>query len=205
VYLKNNYQRKWLFLSSLFFGISALCIAEQYWIIIFLIVAVILFKPILPLDIFAILFGLIMPYYLVSSIGFLSNFSCDFYNIWQFWVIKNRNLDFHWLKDGPEVLLLLLLLILVFVGVLRIIGSYFRLNVETRRSKLAILIFGIYLISLFFVRFKDYAHFFIVASIPISIFISSFYEGNKWRKWKEFLNFSTLLILIYTLFRNSTF
>jgi len=204
LYIKNNYQRKWLFLSALFFGMSALCIAEHYWVIIFLIFAIILFKPILPLDIFAILFGLTMPYYLVSAIGYLSNFSYDFYNTWEFWVIRNKTLDFHWLKDGPEILLLFLLLIFVFVGVLQVVGSYFRSNVETRRSKLAMLIFGFYVLSIFFIRFKDYSHYFIVASIPVSIFISGFYEGNKWRKWKEFLHLSTLLFLLYTLFRNST-
>lgn len=203
LYIKNNYQRKWLFLGALFFGVSALCIAEHYWVIVFLIVAVILFKPIMPLDIFAIIFGLAMPYYLVSAIGYLFNFNLDFFNTWQFWVIQNKRLDFHWLKDGPEILLLILVLVFVFVGVLQIIGSYFRSNVETRRSKLAMLIFGLYVLVIFFIRFKDYSHYFIISAIPTSIYISNFFEGSKWKKSKETLHLTILAFLIYTLIRNS--
>ena len=56
MFIKNNYDRRWLFLSALFYGMAALCIPEHFWVIVFLIVIVILFKPILPVDIFAILF-----------------------------------------------------------------------------------------------------------------------------------------------------
>ena len=202
LFIKNNYNRIWLFLGSLMFGLSALCIPEHFWVIVFLIAIVILFKPILPVDIFAIVFGLLMPYYVVSSIGYLFSFKFDFYNSWQFWVLKNRVIDFHWLKNGPEILLIIALLIFVFVGVLQVIGSYFRSNVDTRRSKLAMLVFGIYVIAIFLLRFKDYGHYFIIASIPASVFISSFYEGKSWKKWKEFLNVVTLVLLVYTLFRN---
>lgn len=202
LFIKNNYNRISLFLGSLMFGLSALCIPEHFWVIVFLIAIVILFKPILPVDIFAIVFGLLMPYYVVSSIGYLFSFKFDFYNSWQFWVLKNRLIDFHWLKNGPEILLIIALLIFVFVGVLQVIGSYFRSNVDTRRSKLAMLVFGIYVIAIFLLRFKDYGHYFIIASIPASVFISSFYEGKSWKKWKEFLNVVTLVLLVYTLFRN---
>ena len=201
LYIKNNYDRRWLFLSSLFFGISALSIPEHFWIIVFLIVIVVLFKPILPVDIFAIIFGLLMPYYVVSSIGFLFSFQFSFSNTWQFWVLKNKVIDFHWLKDGPDVLLIFIMMVFVFVGVLQVVGSYFRSNVETRKSKLAMLVFGIYSIIIFLMRFKDYGHYFILASVPSAVFISSFYEGKNWKKWKEFLNMTTLLFLIYTLLR----
>ena len=202
LFIKNNYDRRWLFLGALMFGISALCIPEHFWVIVFLIAMVILFKPILPVDIFAIVFGLFMPYYVVSSIGYLFSFKFDFYNSWQFWVIKSKVIDFHWFKNGPEILLIITLLVFVFVGVLQVIGSYFRSNVDTRRSKLAMLVFGIYVTAIFFLRFKDYSHYFIIASVPASVFISSFYEGKSWKKWKEFLNIITLIFLVYTLFRN---
>lgn len=201
MFIKNNYDRRWLFLSALFYGMAALCIPEHFWVIVFLIVIVILFKPILPVDIFAILFGLLMPYYIVSSIGFLFSFEFNFNNTWQFWILKNKEIDFHWLKDGPEILLIFVLLIFVFVGVLQVVGSYFRSNVETRRSKLAMLVFGIYVTAIFLLRFKDYSNYFIIASVPSAVFISSFYEGKNWKKWKEFLNLVTLLFLIYTLIR----
>ena len=201
LFIKNNYDRRWLFLSSLFFGLAALCIPEHFWVIVFLIVIVILFKPILPVDIFAIIFGLLMPYYIVSSIGFLFSFQFSFNNTWQFWVIKNKALDFHWFKDGPEILLVVILLVFVFVGVLQVVGSYFRSNVETRRSKLAMLVFGMYVTAIFLLRFKDYSNYFIIASVPAAVFISSFYEGKNWKKWKEFLNIVTLIFLIYTLLR----
>lgn len=201
LFIKNNYDRRWLFLSALFFGLAALCIPEHFWVIVFLIVIVILFKPILPVDIFAIIFGLLMPYYIVSSIGFLFSFQFSFNNTWQFWIIKNKALDFHWLKDGPEILLVVILLVFVFVGVLQVVGSYFRSNVETRRSKLAMLVFGMYVTAIFLLRFKDYGNYFIIASVPAAVFISSFYEGKNWKKWKEFLNIVTLLFLVYTLLR----
>ncbi len=204
LFIKNNYNRIWLFLGSLMFGLSALCIPEHFWVIVFLIAMVILFKPILPVDIFAIVFGLLMPYYVVSSIGYLFSFKFDFFNSWQFWVLKNKRIDFHWFKNGPEILLIVTLLVFVFVGVLKVIGSYFRSNVDTRRSKLAMLVFGIYVIAIFLLRFKDYGHYFIIASVPASVFISSFYEGKSWKKWKEFLNIMTLVFLVYTLFRNIT-
>lgn len=201
LFIKNNYNRIWLFLSSLFFGIAALSIPEHFWIIVFLVVIVVLFKPILPVDIFAIIFGLLMPYYIVSSVGFLFSFNFSFSNTWQFWVLKTKTIDFHWLKDGPEILLIFILLIFVFVGVLQVVGSYFRSNVETRKSKLAMLVFGIYSMIIFLMRFKDYSNYFILASVPSAVFISSFYEGKNWKKWKEFLNLMTLIFLIYTLFR----
>jgi hypothetical protein len=78
IFIKNNYNRRWLFLSALMFGLAALCIPEHFWVIIFLIAIVVLFKPILPVDIFAIVFGLLMPYYVVSSIGYLFSFKFDF-------------------------------------------------------------------------------------------------------------------------------
>ncbi len=201
LFIKNNYNRIWLFLSSLFFGIAALSIPEHFWIIVFLVVIVVLFKPILPVDIFAIIFGLLMPYYIVSSVGFLFSFNFSFSNTWQFWVLKTKTIDFYWLKDGPEILLIFILLIFVFVGVLQVVGSYFRSNVETRKSKLAMLVFGIYSMIIFLMRFKDYSNYFILASVPSAVFISSFYEGKNWKKWKEFLNLMTLIFLIYTLFR----
>ena len=201
LFIKNNYDRRWLFLSSLFFGLAALCIPEHFWVIVFLIVVVILFKPILPVDIFAIIFGLLMPYYIVSSIGFLFSFQFSFNNTWQFWIIKNKVLDFHWFKDGPEILLIVLLMVFIFVGVLQIVGSYFRSNVETRRSKLAMLVFGIYVTAIFLLRFKDYSNYFIIASVPASVFISSFYEGISRKKWNELLNLVTLIFIIYTLVR----
>ena len=203
IFIKNNYNRRWLFMSALMFGLAALCIPEHFWVIIFLIAIVVLFKPILPVDIFAIVFGLLMPYYVVSSIGYLFSFKFDFYNSWQFWVIKNKVIDFHWLKNGPEIFLIIAMLVFIFVGVLKVIGSYFRSNVDTRRSKLAMLVFGIYVTAIFFLRFKDYGHYFIIASVPASVFISTFYEGKSWKKWKELLNILTLLFLVYTLFRNA--
>jgi hypothetical protein len=65
------------------------------------------------------------------------------------------------------------------------------------------LVFGIYVTAIFFLRFKDYGHYFIIASVPASVFISTFYEGKSWKKWKELLNILTLLFLVYTLFRNA--
>ena len=41
LFIKNNYDRRWLFLSALFYGLAALSIPEHFWIIVFLIVIVI--------------------------------------------------------------------------------------------------------------------------------------------------------------------
>ena len=202
LYIKNNYHRNWLFLGALFFGITALIVPEHYWILLFLIVAIILFKPILPVDIFAVLFGLIMPYYLVSAVGYIFDFKIHFLNAWQFWVIKKKVIDFHWFKDGSELLLLFILLLFVFLGNSQLIGSYFRSNVETRRSKLALIVFALYLTIIFFIRIRDYSHYFILGSIPYAIFMANYYSQGNWRRSKEIMLYLTMALQIYVVFRN---
>ena len=81
-----------------------------------------------------------MPYCVISAMGYLLSQNIDFQNAWQFWVLKSKPIDFHWFKNGPDILLLIVIIIFVLTGMLQIIGSYFRSNVETRRSKLAMLV-----------------------------------------------------------------
>lgn len=193
-FIQQNFQKSQLFVASFFLGISAICVAEFYWSIILLVGSVLFFKPIKAADVAVIVFGLFMPYYLVSSLGYLTSASIDFMTAWKIWIVKYEPVDFKWLSNGWDLLLILSFSLIAVFGLMKFYGNYYRYNVETRRSKLAMSVISGYLILVFLFRAKEYPVYFSTLVVPMSIYLSNYFQGDKLKFWK---NLTALMLLAY--------
>ncbi len=193
-FIKENFQKSQLFVSSFFLGISAICVAEFYWSIILLVGSVLFFKPIKAADVAVIVFGLFMPYYLVSSVGYLTSASIDFMTAWKIWIVKYEPVNFKWLSNGWDLLLIISFSLIAVLGLMKFYGNYYRYNVETRRSKLAMSVISGYLILVFLFRVKEYPVYFSTLIVPMSIYLSNYFQGEKLKFWK---NLTAMVLITY--------
>lgn len=184
-YLQQNFKITQLFIGSFFFGISAVCVAEFYWLITLLISIVLIFKSIKASDVVVIIFGLFMPFYLISSIGYLTSSTLDFMTTWKVWIIQYQPVEFNWLSNGWDILLIIVFAVVAVFGLIKFYANYFRNNVETRKSKLAFTVISGYLILVFLFRAKEYSVYFVVLSMPLSIYLSNYFKGDKMQFWKD--------------------
>jgi hypothetical protein len=203
-YLQENLKVTHLFLSSFFWGISALCVPEFYWSIILLITIVLLFKTVKPSDIVVIIFGLFMPFYIISALGYLTTSSIDFINTWKIWIIQYQPITLNWLSNGWDILLISIFGTVAIFGLIKFYAFYYRYNVETRRSKLAFTVISAYMILVFVFRAKEYSMYFGVLSMPMAVYISNYFKGEKLQFWKDLTAYILFGYWVWNLFHQST-
>ena len=199
-YLKENYNKTQLFLSGFFLGFAALFIPEFFWSIALLLGGVLIFKSINTSDVIVVIFGLYMPYYLVASFGYLFSTELNFMNVWKFWRVNQVVEPLSWGKNGLDWILMLSLIIVGLMGALKFYGAYFRYNVETRRSKLALSVIAGFIVMVFIFRSKQYENYFPLLAMPFSIYSSAFFEGRKLLFWKNLILILLMLLAMYKLF-----
>jgi len=193
-FIRESFQKSQLFVAAFFMGVSAICVAEFYWSIILLVGSVLFFKPIKAADVAVIVFGLFMPYYLVSSVGYLTSASIDFMTAWKIWIVKYETVQFRWLSNGWDLLLILSFSLIAVFGLMKFYGNYYRYNVETRRSKLAMSVISGYLILVFVFRATEYPIYFTALVVPMTLYLSNYFQGDKLKFWK---NLTAIVLLSY--------
>lgn len=199
-FLKTNYTKNALFISAMLFGLSAMCIPEFYWSITLLITCVVIFKPVKVSDIIVIISGLFMPYYLIASLSFLISSKLQFFNVWEFWIVLFKEVKFEWGKNGMDLIFIGINLVYGLFGLARFFGTFYRTNVETRRSKMAMAMISVFVTFIFVYKSTQYEEYFSLFTIPLSMVLPAIFEDKRNEFWKE-----TFLILWFVLLLTSMF
>ncbi len=200
-FIKNNYAKNILFISAMLFGLSAMCIPEFYWSIILLISSVIIFKPVKVSDVVVILTGMFMPYYLIASLSFLISNELQFLNVWEFWIVVFKEVKFEWGKNGMDLLVIGVTMIYGLFGLARFFGTFYRSNVETRRSKLAMAVISFFVSFIFIYRSNQYEEYFSLFTIPLSMVLPAIFEDKKINIWKEFFLLLWMVSIFISMFK----
>lgn len=179
-YLKGQYKRVDLFVAALFMGVSALSVPEFFWALVFLIVIVLMFKTTQAGEVFTIVFGILIPYYLISSIGYLASTELNFKSIIQLWNLKLTQVEIG-AFDIPSldwIVIANLMLIGIF-GAFKVFGNYYRYNVDARRSRLAMGFIAIFIVLIYLLKYEHYNVFFVFMSMPIAVYTANLFQIER--------------------------
>lgn len=176
-YLKGQYKRGDILASALFMGFGALSVPEFFWSIVFLLVIVLIFKTTEAGEVFVIVFGVLMPYYLISSIGYLASTTLNFKTVLLLWNVPIQAHEFSVPRLDWTVIINLILVALF--GVFKVFGNYYRYNVESRRSRLAMGVFALFVLVVCMFKYEEYANFFMLLSLPLSIYTSNVFQAER--------------------------
>lgn len=176
-YLKGQYKRGDLLASALFMGVGALSVPEFFWSMVFLLVIVLIFKTTEASEVFVIVFGVLIPYYLISSIGYLASTTLNFKTVLLLWNVPIQAHDFNVPRLDWTVIINLILVALF--GVFKVFGSYYRYNVESRRSRLAMGVFALFVLVICVLKYEEYENFFMLLSVPLSIYTSNLFQAER--------------------------
>jgi hypothetical protein len=176
-YLKGHYKRGDLLASALFMGVGALSVPEFFWSMVFLLVIVLIFKTTEASEVFVIVFGVLMPYYLISSIGYLASTTLNFKTVLLLWNVPIQAHDF--IVPRLDWTVIINLILVALFGVFKVFGSYYRYNVESRRSRLAMGVFALFVLIVCVLKYEEYANFFMLLSVPLSIYTSNVFQAER--------------------------
>jgi len=198
--LKDGYDTVTLFYGSLCFGAAILIVPDHLMILLFLIACVLVYKNIVISDILAIVFGLVMPYYLMKSLAYIFRWDLKVMHS-----VETTPIDMTLFGSGISLIFIkytvfALFSLFVIFGLLRQIGGYFQNNVNVRRSKLVVILFFVYSIFLMLIHWKEIRNFHLLSAFPSAIFLASFFSGERVPWWKELLNYILLASLVYSLY-----
>jgi hypothetical protein len=198
--LREGYSTVLLFYSSIAFGISILIVPDHLMILLFVLACVVVYKTIVIRDVLAIVFGLTLPYYVLRSLIFINGWDLSSMSN-----ITTTPINIEVFGSGVAGLFagysaFAFFLFLSLFGLIRQMGTYYKDNVEVRRSKLVVILFFVYSLLLMLLHWKELKSFHLLLAFPAAIFIASFFTGEKNYWWKELLNVCLLATLIYTLY-----
>jgi hypothetical protein len=158
------------------------------------------FKTIVIRDVLAIVFGLILPYYVLRSLIFI--------NGWDVSAVSNITttpLNIDELSNGilgvlTKYTVYISFLVVALFGLLKVSGNYFSDNVEVRRGKLVVILFFLYSLLLLVLHWRELKSFHLLTAFPAAILIAYFFTGEKRYWWKELMGWGLLMGLVTTLY-----
>ncbi len=195
-FLEKNYKKSLLLKASFLFGLSALTLSEFYWSFVLMISLIIIFKSVKLSDILIVVFGMVIPFYIVASLGYLFSWDWSISNNWRSWLLDIRSTGLDWTKSSLEIITLILLVMIALFGVIRQVRTYFRFNVEIRRSLLAMMVIALFLFLVLITRWYVYRDYFLVLSIPLSIYHSIFFKRERKNWWITGVWYLTFFVAI---------
>ena len=195
-FLEKNYKKSVLLQASFLYGVSALTLSEFYWAFVLMISAIIIFKAVKLSDILIIIFGMVIPFYIVASLGYLFSWDWSISNNWRSWLLDVRSTGVDWTNSGLDITTILLMVMIALFGVLRQVSTYYRFNVETRRSLLAMMVIALFLFLVFIARWYVYREYFLVLGIPLAIYHSIFFKRERKNWWISGVWYLSFLIAI---------
>jgi hypothetical protein len=198
--LRDGYSTVLLFYSAMAFGIAILIVPDHLLILLFILSCVLVFKTIVIRDVLAIVFGLVLPYYVLRSLIFINN--------WDVTTVSNITttpINIDGFGQGVAGVFTRYSVYLAFFtvavfGLMKVSGNYFSDNVEVRRSKLVVILFFIYSLLLLALHFRELKSFHLLTAFPAAILIAYFFTGEKRYWWKELMGWGLLLALVTTLY-----
>lgn len=195
-FIKEGYNKTFLFLSAFFLGITSLFIPDFYWSLVFLLLIIPFFKPISAADVLVIVFAVLMPYYLIASFGYLFSTDINFKSLLSVWREPTSSLQFLWTEHIWEYSLIGNLLLIGFFGVFKVGSTYYRYNVETRRSRLAMLLISLFIFLIVLVQFDEYSTYFHLLSFPLGLYTATVFNLNRPSNAIKMLFWLYILLLI---------
>lgn len=198
--LRDGYSTVLLFYSALAFGIAILIVPDHLLILLFILSCVLVFKTIVIRDVLAIVFGLVLPYYVLRSLIFI--------NEWDVSTVSNITttpIDIDGFGKGvfgvfSRYSVYLGFFAVAIFGLLKVSGNYFSDNVEVRRSKLVVILFFAYSLLLLALHFRELKSFHLLTAFPAAILIAYFFTGEKRYWWKELIALGLLIALVTSLY-----
>jgi len=196
-FLSAGYYRVFLFFSAFFMGISALAVPEFFWSLVFLVLMVMAFKASEALDVFVIVFGFLMPYYLLSSVGYLLGAPLDFKSTLLIWNgVKIPGTSFFHQLGLIEIGVLCFVILFGLYGSMKIFGSYYRHNIDARRSRLAMAFFSLFLLLIWLLNFQAFPDFFLLLCIPLSVYTSQAFQSEKGTLFRNILFYLYVVVVL---------
>lgn len=200
--LRDGYSTVLLFYGALTFGLAILIVPDHLMILLFVLACVLVFKTLVIRDVLAIVFGLVLPYYVLRSLIFI--------NGWDVSIVSNISttpLNIGSLNNVfgglfARYSVFVFFLVISLFGLIKQMSSYYTDNVEVRRSKLVVILFFIYSLLLLSLHWEELKSFHLLAAFPAAISIAFFFTGDKKYWWKEFLNLALLFALVVSLYFN---
>jgi len=88
------------------------------------------------------------------------------------------------------------LLLVSFFGVIKVLSSYYRFNVETRRSSLAMSLISAFIFLICVFQYDEYDSYFHLLGFPISLYTATFFKIETPSRLIKFLFWIYILILM---------
>jgi len=143
-----------------------------------------------------------IPFYIIASLGYLFSWDWSISNNWRSWLLVDRSSGLNWTNSYKDFIVICLLIIIALIGLFRQIGAYFRYNVETRRSLLAMMVLALFLLIVCAARWYIYKEYFILLAIPLAIYHSIFFKRENTNWWISTIWFVYFLVAISPIWLN---
>lgn len=198
--LRDGYSTVLLFYIALAFGLAILIVPDHLMILLFILACVLVFKTIVIRDVLAIVFGLVMPYYVLRSLIFINQWDISTVSS-----ITTTPINIDGFSNGimgifTKYSVYVTFLLVAIMGLLKVSGNYFSDTVEVRRSKLVIILFFVYSLLLLALHWRELKSFHLLTAFPAAILIAYFFTGEKRYWWKELMGWGMLVALVSTLY-----
>ncbi len=162
-----------LFYVALLFGLASMLVPETYWLLVYLIMAVLVYKTIQIQDVLAICFGVAFPFFLLYGFHSILAPENSNWGVAKILLVEQMQLkpvNRSWSTSAP----LFVALIPVLLGLIKGIGTYYQNNTETRRSLLMYALFTGFATLLFLFRLEVLPQFYMILAIPIAVYATPF-------------------------------
>lgn len=198
--LRDGYSTVLLFYSALAFGLAILIVPDHLLILLFILACVLVFKTIVIRDVLAIVFGLVMPYYVLRSLIFINQWDVSAVSNITTTPINMDSFGLGIMGIFTKYSVYVTFLVVAIMGLLKVSGNYFSDNVEVRRSKLVVILFFVYSLLLLALHWRELKSFHLLTAFPAAILIAYFFTGEKRYWWKELMAWGMLIALVSTLY-----
>lgn len=200
--LRDGYSTVLLFYGALTFGLAILIVPDHLMILLFVLACVLVFKTLVIRDVLAIVFGLVLPYYVLRSLIFINGWDVSTVSNISTTPLNVGSLSNVFGGLFARYSVFVFFLVISLFGLIKQMSSYYTDNVEVRRSKLVVILFFIYSLLLLSLHWEELKSFHLLAAFPAAISIAFFFTGDKKYWWKEFLNLALLFALVVSLYFN---
>lgn len=198
--LRDGYSTVLLFYSALAFGLAILIVPDHLLILLFILACVLVFKTIVIRDVLAIVFGLVMPYYVLRSLIFINQWDVSAVSNITTTPINMDSFGHGIMGTFTKYSVYVTFLVVAIMGLLKVSGNYFSDNLEVRRSKLVVILFFVYSLLLLALHWRELKSFHLLTAFPAAILIAYFFTGEKRYWWKELMGWGMLIALVSTLY-----
>lgn len=184
-----------IFYAAFLFSLAAMFVTELLAAPLLILAVNIIFKNVSLRDLLAIATGALLPLGMIWGISWMAGQDFSF-------PVPKYNLRLRIDMSLLRYLSLVMLFLLSAAGLFKSSLNYLKNNIKTRRINLLFVSLLAFSLLIVLVRYTNIKIYYPLACIPLALFAGYFLLGNKGRRIKEFLHFTLLLLLIFSLYGN---